>query len=893
MTDDKSRNDAGGFFDNEDEDEFLSENTVVDTEILKKLSDRIQADDPSEGAVDGPELLEEMVMDLNAEQSPKQPHIDLLDIDTPEPPIPGPLDEVPPPLAIETPESEPEPPKKAPVPTLELDAPDAPAAPKQPIIPTTMPPKAALKEAEISKVDRLHKLLEEPEDVGEALVSEEKTIILSDEDIDGLPEVKGAKLVVLEGPDEGNSYKIEFNEIFVGRGVENDFVVADRTMSRKHFRIRRRFDEYIIVDLQSGNGVRLNREKITEAPLSHEDEIVVGRTKMQFIDLAVETTDQKPVAAVVAEPSTRAKAEAEAVAKAKAADIADKKAAPAPPTPEATTPKKQEKQKEAPQAKEVEDEDRPALSLRPSRSQFEPITAQRRGAQIEPEEKPSSSAGLIIGIIAVLAIVLALIYMQQESSVEPVVEKTPPAPQVDPQELQRSAQIKKLLDQGSVLMQSKFFAKSIDKYNEVLALDNGNATAEMQKTFAQREITNGKALEEGKRLLSENAQLKAAIRLKVIGEKSVYYPEAQALLNKVEDMKHDEEVQKGKALLDEKKYDEAITAFAAILATKPGHAGATQYKKIAEQEKEAAIRSTEEQKQRALAQAEGKRMEAETRRQQKEQRARERREKADREAEAARRRALEDKKRKEAEERRRALEERKKQDDERKRKALEEKRSRDAEAARKREEAARKRAEEQAKKRLVSGMGDLDRGYSLYKSGDLDKAVGELTTIKNGRGDKKTISKAGAVIKKIKSFKKVRQEALAAHKAKDPAKAIPKLKSALKLDRTITSGSSFSKNLLNDIADMYFLIGNSAKQKKQWAKAKKAYIKALKFSPGHGQSMKGIESLAKEAEKLYYRGVAVKDSDPDKAEALWESVLRMVPSSNKWHKKAKAGLEDL
>jgi len=44
MADDKNKTNHGGFFDNE-EDGYLSENTVVDTDVLKKITEKIKDED--------------------------------------------------------------------------------------------------------------------------------------------------------------------------------------------------------------------------------------------------------------------------------------------------------------------------------------------------------------------------------------------------------------------------------------------------------------------------------------------------------------------------------------------------------------------------------------------------------------------------------------------------------------------------------------------------------------------------------------------------------------------------------------------------------------------------------------------------------------------------------
>ncbi len=870
MAEDKGKKEAGGFFDNEVEEDYLSESTVVDTDVLKKLHDKLSEEEEAQSLSDDAELLEEVVIEKTKEPPP--------------PPFP------PPPAAdASAPQAAPEPPKP-PKPSIPS------AVPKSTPSPASGPgPLASSSPSgnDQNKVDRVHELFEQADESDEPS-DDEKTVILGDDEIAGMPQPKGAKLVVTEGPERGKEYTIEFNEIFIGRGVENDFVIPERSISRKHFRIRRRFDEYIIVDLGSGNGTRVNGARVSEAVLNHKDEIVIGRTTLRFVDLAQESTD-KAAAPVPVQPEPKAEAVAEPVEPPKAEPKAEEppkvEETPAAPVaaqaPPAQQPVAQQAPKETPPAAKTSkiaaqtaapvdakpaqpkptratpiEDDRPAR--RSSRDRFEPISAQRPGSQaIKEEEKTGGMGGIAIGIILVIIIVAGLILVRQYSEQEskPVakapapapVAQAPAAPVVEKQEVPLEGQVKKLIDQGNVLMQNKFYAKAVDKFNEALALDSGNSQAEVAKAQAQREIANREALEEGKKLFETSDYGKAAIRLKVIGEASVFYTEAQTYLKKIEDSKYDKQVEQGKKLLDQRKYDQSIAVFDTVLKEKPGHEAATKFRQIAVQEKAAAEQAklaSEQQKQARAAETEQRRQ-----------------------AQA------EERKRKAEQERKQKLEQ------ERKRKA-------DAERQRKEEE-KRRRAEEEAKKRQVSSTRDLDKGIGYYKKGDIEKSIVELYAIANGRGNQSVIKKAKTLVANIKKFNELYEAGNKAHKQKKAQTAIPKLKNAMRMDLKIASGSVFGNELSKKLADMYYLLGNSAKKDQNWVNAYKAYSRALKFYSGHGPSKEGLEDLSNQARKLYYEGFAIKDVEPEQAEKKWKTVKSIVPKSNQWYKKADQGLKEL
>ena len=72
--------------------------------------------------------------------------------------------------------------------------------------------------------------------------------------------------------------------MFIGRGNECDIVLkTSRKVSRKHCCIAQIDDTYLIRDLGSMNGVRVNEESAKpELPLNHGDEVWVGDVGFRF-----------------------------------------------------------------------------------------------------------------------------------------------------------------------------------------------------------------------------------------------------------------------------------------------------------------------------------------------------------------------------------------------------------------------------------------------------------------------------------------------------------------------------------------------------------------------------------------------------------------------------------
>jgi adenylate cyclase len=63
-----------------------------------------------------------------------------------------------------------------------------------------------------------------------------------------------SKLYVLNGPEIGESFNIREGVTFLGRSLDNDIRINDKTLSRKHLKILKLGDKCFITDLKSRNG---------------------------------------------------------------------------------------------------------------------------------------------------------------------------------------------------------------------------------------------------------------------------------------------------------------------------------------------------------------------------------------------------------------------------------------------------------------------------------------------------------------------------------------------------------------------------------------------------------------------------------------------------------------
>ena len=100
--------------------------------------------------------------------------------------------------------------------------------------------------------------------------------------------VEGASLeqsiFVLRKPVEGNNPN-SFRRFSIGRDKENDIVMVDFAVSRRHAQITVEQEGYVVKDLQSANGTRVNGKLVTSEGtfLRDGDTISFARYNFQFL----------------------------------------------------------------------------------------------------------------------------------------------------------------------------------------------------------------------------------------------------------------------------------------------------------------------------------------------------------------------------------------------------------------------------------------------------------------------------------------------------------------------------------------------------------------------------------------------------------------------------------
>ena len=92
------------------------------------------------------------------------------------------------------------------------------------------------------------------------------------------------QLTIFAGPDAGRVCDIgDGQTVIVGRGDKSDFRLADPSVSRIHFELGNRDEEYVISDRGSSSGTFVDGKQITTGTISLDSVIQIGDTRIRLI----------------------------------------------------------------------------------------------------------------------------------------------------------------------------------------------------------------------------------------------------------------------------------------------------------------------------------------------------------------------------------------------------------------------------------------------------------------------------------------------------------------------------------------------------------------------------------------------------------------------------------
>jgi len=96
------------------------------------------------------------------------------------------------------------------------------------------------------------------------------------------------RLSVLLGYGKAQIHKIDKDDTRIGRSADNDIILSDYTISRRHAELTKTPAGYLLKDFGSNNGTFVNGSRIAEHILRHQDRVKIGPATLVFLDEAAE-----------------------------------------------------------------------------------------------------------------------------------------------------------------------------------------------------------------------------------------------------------------------------------------------------------------------------------------------------------------------------------------------------------------------------------------------------------------------------------------------------------------------------------------------------------------------------------------------------------------------------
>jgi pSer/pThr/pTyr-binding forkhead associated (FHA) protein len=101
-----------------------------------------------------------------------------------------------------------------------------------------------------------------------------------------LPQLAPGRYLAIEDAGEVVLMALKTDLVRVGRSAANEIVLDDASVSRRHALLARRGETTVVLDDRSLNGVRVNGERVSEAPLKDGDALVLGHVALRYVERA-------------------------------------------------------------------------------------------------------------------------------------------------------------------------------------------------------------------------------------------------------------------------------------------------------------------------------------------------------------------------------------------------------------------------------------------------------------------------------------------------------------------------------------------------------------------------------------------------------------------------------
>ena len=109
------------------------------------------------------------------------------------------------------------------------------------------------------------------------------TRLIQDADLSVMRDLSKLRLQVIDGPDAGRACDLGPGEITVGTDPACDLVLADDTVSRRHFQARKADDGVCVRDLDSSNGTYFMDSKVKEIVVGPGATLRAGQTLLKVV----------------------------------------------------------------------------------------------------------------------------------------------------------------------------------------------------------------------------------------------------------------------------------------------------------------------------------------------------------------------------------------------------------------------------------------------------------------------------------------------------------------------------------------------------------------------------------------------------------------------------------
>ncbi|HJZ89031.1 MAG TPA: FHA domain-containing protein [Polyangia bacterium] len=293
----------------------------------------------------------------------------------------------------------------------------------------------------------------------------------------------GPKLVIIGGNDRGHEFALDRPQLTIGRGTDNDIILADIAVSRSHVVILMDGTRSTMRDLNSGNGTLVNGQRVASCVLRDGDQIELGNTLLRFVhpvpEVAPDATMPSEHVAAASTPTNDRPASAAGVVIRRT----------------------------------------PMVTLAPQRTRMAELAAHARTAWSWVTSRVRQASPRAIAIAAGLVAMAggSLVWRCASGPRSAAVASVP------------SGDVEQLFDSGVRAFRANKFQEARQTFTKLLALAPDNPRAKVYVERCGIEIASGQALDDARRALAARDYARARAALDKVDMASMAFEDAHAL----------------------------------------------------------------------------------------------------------------------------------------------------------------------------------------------------------------------------------------------------------------------------------------------------------------------------------------------------------------------------